>query len=85
MATRRGLRLGRGGYGWGICGAWEERLDNGGPAHRRQWDSCMLDCCEAWIATRGCVSFCGIDEIFPFMAEALIGEGIVARTMRIQG
>ena len=26
MAARRGLRLGHGGYGWGIRGAWEERL-----------------------------------------------------------
>jgi hypothetical protein len=26
MAARRGLRLGRGGYGRGIRGAWEERL-----------------------------------------------------------
>jgi hypothetical protein len=29
MAARRGLRLGRGGYGRAICGAWEERLDDG--------------------------------------------------------
>jgi hypothetical protein len=57
----------------------------GGPARRRQWDSCVLDCCEALISARGCVSFCGSDEIFPSMAEALIGEGIVARTMRMQG
>jgi hypothetical protein len=29
MAARRGLCLGRGGYGWGIRGAWEERLGDG--------------------------------------------------------
>jgi hypothetical protein len=57
----------------------------GGPARRRQWDYCVLDWCEAWIATRGCVSFCGSDGIFPSMAETSIGEGIAARTMRMQG
>jgi hypothetical protein len=45
----------------------------------------VLDCSEAWIATRGYVSFCGSDEIFPSMAETLIGEGIAARTMQMQG
>jgi hypothetical protein len=60
-------------------------IGRGGPASRRRWDSCVLDCCEAWIATRGCVSFYGSDGIFPSMAEALIGEGIAARTMRMQG
>jgi hypothetical protein len=39
----------------------------------------------AWIAVRGCVSFCGSDEIFPSMADALIGEGITVRTMQMQG
>ena len=29
MAARRGLRLGREGYGRGIRGAWEERLGDG--------------------------------------------------------
>jgi hypothetical protein len=24
-----------------------------------RWDSCVLDCCEVWIAARECVSFCG--------------------------
>jgi hypothetical protein len=57
----------------------------GGPARHRQWDSCVLDCCKAWIASRGCVSFCGSDEIFSSMAEALIDEGIAARTMWMQG
>jgi hypothetical protein len=45
----------------------------------------VLDCCEAWIAARGCVSFSGSDVIFSSMVEALIGEGIAARTMRMQG
>jgi hypothetical protein len=45
----------------------------------------VLDCCETWIAARGCVSFYGSDGIFPSMAETLIGEGIAARTMRMQG
>jgi hypothetical protein len=57
----------------------------GGPARHRQWDSCVVDCCEAWIAARGCVSFCDSDIIFPSMVEALIGEGIATRTMRMQG
>jgi hypothetical protein len=60
-------------------------IGRGGPTRRRRWDSYRLDCCEAWIAARGCVSFCGSDIIFPSMAKALIGEGIVARTMRMQG
>jgi hypothetical protein len=55
----------------------------GGPARRRQWDSCVLDCCETWIVARGCVSFCGSNGIFPSMAEALIGEGIAVMTMRM--
>jgi hypothetical protein len=51
-----------------------------------RWDSCELDCCEVWIAARGCVSFCGSDGIFfPYMAEALIGEGFATRTIRMQG
>jgi hypothetical protein len=33
----------------------------------------------------GCVSFCSGDEFFSSMAEALIGEGIAARAMRMQG
>jgi hypothetical protein len=60
-------------------------IGRGGPMRRRRRDSCVLDCSEAWIATRGCVSFCGSDEFFPSMAETLIGEGIAARTMRMQG
>jgi hypothetical protein len=57
----------------------------GGLARCQQWGSCVLDCCEAWIAARGCVSFCGSDGIFSSMAEALIGDGIAARTMQMQG
>jgi hypothetical protein len=60
-------------------------IGRGGPTRRRRWDSCMLDCCEAWIAVRGCVSFYGSDRIFPYMAEALIDEGFAARTMWMQG
>jgi hypothetical protein len=60
-------------------------VGRGGPTRRRRWDSCVLDCCEAWIAARGCVSFCGSDEIFSYIAEALISEGFAARTMRMQG
>jgi hypothetical protein len=60
-------------------------IGRGGPARRRRWDSCVLDCCEAWIAARGCVFFCGSDEIFPSIAETLTGEGIATRTMRMQG
>jgi hypothetical protein len=29
----------------------------------------MMDYCEAWIVARGCVSFCGSDIIFSFMAD----------------
>ena len=86
MAARRGLRLRRGGYGRAGASAVHGKNDwaMGGPARRRQWDSCVLDCCEACIVARGCVSFCGSNEIFSSMAEALIGEGIAARTMRMQ-
>jgi hypothetical protein len=70
MAVRRGLRLGCGGYGRGTR-CMGRTIERGGPARvgHRRWDSCVLDCCEAWIATRGCVSFCGSDEIFPSMAD----------------
>jgi hypothetical protein len=46
-------------------------IGQGGPtrAGRRRWDSCALDCCEVWIAVRGCVSLCGSDMIFPSMAD----------------
>jgi hypothetical protein len=46
MAARRGLRLGRGGYGLGIRGAWEERL--GGVVLRVVGDG--IPTC--WIAAR---------------------------------
>jgi hypothetical protein len=79
MAARRGLCLGRGGYGRGIRGAWEERL--GGVVLRVVGDG--IPAC--WIAARGCVSFCGSDVIFPSIAETLTGEGIATRTMQMQG
>jgi hypothetical protein len=45
-------------------------IGRGGPARGSSaMDSCVLDCCEAWIATRGCVSFCGSDRIFPFIVD----------------
>jgi hypothetical protein len=96
MATRGlGCDSFHGGEAWIASGArriWAghprcmgRTIRQGGPARRRRWDSCVLDCSEAWIAARGCVSFCGSDEIFASMAETLIDEGIAARTMRMQG
>jgi hypothetical protein len=48
MAARRGLRLGHGGYGRGIRGAWEERL--GGVVLRAGVIDDGIFAC--WIATR---------------------------------
>jgi hypothetical protein len=48
MAVRRGLRLGRGGYGRGIRSAWEERL--GGVVLRARVVGDGIPAC--WIATR---------------------------------
>jgi hypothetical protein len=94
MATRElGCDSFHGGEAWIAFGArriWAghprcmgRTIGRGGPARRRRWDSYVLDCGEAWITARGCVSFCGSDEIFPYMANALIGEGFAARTMRM--
>jgi hypothetical protein len=96
MATRKlGCDSFHGGDAWIVFGAqriWAghpqcmgRTIGRGGTTRRRRWDSYVLNCCEAWIAARGCVSFCGSDMIFPYMAEALIGEGFAARTMQMQG
>jgi hypothetical protein len=90
MATRGlGCDSFHGGEAWRVWAGHPRcmgrMIGRGDPVRRRRWDSFVLDCSEAWIAARGCVSFCGSDEIFSSMAETLIGEGIAARTMRMQG
>jgi hypothetical protein len=90
MATRGlGCDSFHGGEAWRVWAGHPRcmgrMIGRGDPVRRRRWDSFVLDCSEAWIAVRGCVSFCGSDEIFSSMAETLIGEGIAARTMRMQG
>jgi hypothetical protein len=63
MATRElGCDSFQGGETWIAFGAhriWAghpwfmgRTIGMGGPARCRRWDSCMLDCCEAWIAAR---------------------------------
>ncbi|PWZ22933.1 hypothetical protein Zm00014a_042711 [Zea mays] len=85
MTARRGLRLGRGGYGRGIHGVWEERLDDGWSCASLAMGFLRAGLQRGVDSARGCVSFYGSDEIFPSMADTLIGEGITARTMRMQG
>jgi hypothetical protein len=47
MAARRGLRMGEEDMGGASAVHGKNDWAMGGPARRRQWDCCVLDCCEA--------------------------------------
>jgi hypothetical protein len=98
MATRGlGCDSFHGGETWIAFGAWRiwaghprcmgRTIGRGGPTRggRQRWDFCVLDCYEAWIAARGCVSFCGSGRIFASITEALIGEGMQRGPCRCRG